>query len=100
MNELTPGTRIYYGGDMANMPETGTILEIRRTRWGNDYQIKYDTGRTTFLPICLFSPIYLGHGGTRFVTLEAYNQYRRNQLTRAGYSPELAAKHDIKSLED
>ena len=30
----------------------------------------------------MISPVYKGHGGTRIVTIEAYNAYRKEQLAK------------------
>ena len=84
--ELTKGTRIYYGGDMANDDGTGTIIEAYVDKWGSFVDITMDDGRKiNGLSIVSFSPEYLGHGGTRFVTLEAYNAFRRTQFERMGF---------------
>jgi len=78
--ELYTGTRIYYGGDMANLPDFGTIKAIEKDRWGVHCSITLDDGREMTINTCLFSPKYLGHGGTRFVTERAYNEYREEQM--------------------
>jgi hypothetical protein len=83
---LTKGTRIYYGGDMANDSGFGTITSVSLGNWGTHYHIKYDDGRKMAIQPCAFSPEYLGHGGTRFVTLDAYNKFRGAQLREIGYS--------------
>ena len=82
--EITKGTRIYYGGDMANNPGFGTITERKQSAYGDYVEVNYDDGRTTCLPIVAFSPEYKGHGGTRFVTLAAYNEYRRKKCLALG----------------
>lgn len=77
LEELPKGKRIYYGGDMANDSGFGTITETISDKWGQFVTIKMDDGRDIkHLPICGFSSEYKGHGGTRFVTIEAYNKYR------------------------
>lgn len=79
LTDLPKETRIYYGGDMANPSGFGTIAGAISDKWGQFITIKMDDGRViNKLPICAFSAEYLGHGGTRFVTLDAYNAYRRN----------------------
>lgn len=83
--ELTKDTRIYYGGDMANNSGFGTITEAVRDKWGSFITIKMDDGRDiNRLPLCAFSAEYLGHGGTRFVTIEAYNAYRQGLCEHMG----------------
>ena len=74
---LTEETRIYYTGDMANDEGTGTIIEVKNTKWGIDIIIKMDDGRDITVSPCNFSDKYKGNGSTRFVTLEAYNTYRK-----------------------
>ena len=84
--ELTKGTRIYYGGDMANDDGTGTIIETYVDRWGSFVNIAMDDGREiNDIRPGAFSEEYKGHGGTRFVTLEAYNAFRRAQFERMGF---------------
>ena len=80
MNDLTKGTRIYYGGDMANKSGFGSITEVIKDRWGTQYQIVLDDGRKMHISASNFSPEYLGHGGTRFVTEAAYNDWREVQM--------------------
>jgi hypothetical protein len=78
--KLYTGTRIYYGGDMANQSDFGTITAIQKDRWGVHVSIILDDGRQTVISSCMFSPKYLGHGGTRFVTEQAYMDYREEQM--------------------
>ncbi len=81
LNDLPVGTRIYYNGDMANQSSLGVITKHRSDKWGQFVDTKLDDGRKQkSLPICIFSPVYLGHGGTRFVTEKAYDEYRANQI--------------------
>ena len=74
---MKEGTRIYYTGDIANDDGTGTITEIKETKWGTDIIIKMDDSRDITVSPCNFSDEYKGNGSTRFVTLEAYNTYRK-----------------------
>jgi hypothetical protein len=77
--KLAVGTRFYYGGDQCNDSAVGTITKIERDTFGTHLRVTYDNGRKTTLEACSFSPVYLGHGGTRFVTLEAYNTFQRER---------------------
>ena len=78
--ELPKDTRIYYGGDMANQSGFGTIIKSYSDKWGSHLDILMDDGREiNNLPSCAFSSEFKGHGGTRFVTIAAYNDFRRNQ---------------------
>lgn len=89
--DLPKGTRIYYGGDMANNDGFGTITGTESDKWGQFVTIKMDDGRNIkHLPICCFSDEYLGHGGTRFVTIEAYNKYRQAIADRNSYLGKIA----------
>jgi hypothetical protein len=86
LTDLPKDTRIYYGGDMANQPGFGTITNTISDKWGQFVNIKMDDGRhINSLPICSFSDEYKGHGGTRFVTVDAYNKYRQDMADRNGY---------------
>jgi hypothetical protein len=75
--ELSVGVEIYYGGDMANHSGFGKIVERTSSRFGDNLKIEMDDGRVINVPPVIFSEKYLGHGGTRFVTREAYDTYRR-----------------------
>ena len=78
------GQRIYNGGDMANPSHFGTISEVRITHYGIDYKIVVDGDdeKPYWIGHCNFSQEYKGHGGTRLVTLEAYQAWRTEQLDR------------------
>ena len=75
--KLEIGMRIYYGGDMANDEGVGTITEISDDRWGSHVEITMDDGREILVDQIAFSSEYKGHGGTRFVTIEAFNDFGR-----------------------
>ena len=70
---ITKGTTIYYTGDMANQEGFGVVAERKVTRWGVELFIEMEDGREMWVSEVVFSPEYKGHGGTRFVTEEAYN---------------------------
>jgi len=81
--QLRPGTRIYYGGDMANDEGFGTIMSQQTDKFGDFLSIKMDDGREfQSLTPALFSEEYLGHGGTRWVTKEAYDRFHRAAIER------------------
>jgi len=82
---LEVGTRVFNGGDMANVEHFGTITAIiRNARFGDQYEITPDPGSERTNPYCIppvmFSEEYKGHGGTRFVTEAAYKEYREKQI--------------------
>lgn len=82
---LPVGTRIFNGGDMANLEHFGTIIKVETDRWGTHYYIKVDDeDREYNIPACAISPEYKGHGGTRIVTIDAYNKYRRAEFAKIG----------------
>lgn len=87
MKELAVGTRIFNGGDMANAEHFGTISHIfRNAHFGDQYEITPDPDSERTKPYCvspaMFSDVYLGHGGTRFVTEQAYQKYRATQIAK------------------
>ena len=85
--DLPKDTRIYYGGDMANNSGFGTITKIISDKWGQFVTIKMDDGQDIVcLPVSAFSPEYKGHGGTRFVTIDAYNKYRQAMADNYGFA--------------
>jgi subtilase family serine protease len=73
---LTKGTEIYTTGDMCNASGFGTIDDVVTESWGTYYKVKMDDGREFNLESYQFSDKYLGHCGTRFVTRQAYNDYK------------------------
>jgi hypothetical protein len=81
-SELYTDTRIYYGGDMANSEGFGTITAIEKNKWGIHVNIELDDGRKMTVSRSQFSDKYLGHGGTRFVTEKAYNNYYQLQFNK------------------
>ena len=85
MTKLEIGTRVFNNGDMANQEHFGTITNIVVSKWGTDIEITPDAGsdRTSSytVPIAAFSPKYLGHGGTRFVTEAAYKEWRAERIS-------------------
>ena len=83
--KLEVGTRIYYSGDIANSKGFGIITKKIA---GGQYnpasvEIKMDDGRVEkMIGEFLFSDKYSGNGSTRFVTEEAYNEYRQAIINR------------------
>ncbi len=81
--DLKKGTRIYYNGDMANDEGFGTITSQQTDKFGDFLTIKMDDGREfRSLSPALFSEEYLGHGGTRWVTEEAWKRFRNKSFER------------------
>jgi len=81
--KLTKGIKIYYGGDMANQEGFGVITENSDIGYGEFVNIKMDDGRDFIqIPVTAFSEKYLGHGGTRFVTKEAYLKWKQEIADR------------------
>lgn len=85
--DLQAGTKIYYGGDMANAESHGIITRRYTDKWGTFVDVKLyeprhdgDDGIVRALPLCSFSEEYKGHGGTRWVTEEAYQKYRAERV--------------------
>ena len=87
MVNLKKGTEIYYGGDMANKEGYGVVTKRYWDHYGNHVDIKMDDGREfKAIYTSMFSREYLGHGGTRFVTKEAYLKWREEQAKKLHYS--------------
>lgn len=80
---LSKGVEIYYGGDMANKPKFGVIINTDDDRFGSWVTVRWENGETDRYSIASFSPVYLGHGGTRFVTKKAYMNWREHSLPSA-----------------
>lgn len=81
---LAVGTEIYNSGDRANRSAFGVVMEIKTDRWGEHIRVRWDGFDLpdSWLETYYFSPVYLGHGGTRLVTKAAYMEWRRDQLLR------------------
>lgn len=92
--QLTIGTRVFNGGDMANVEHFGTITSIK----GHHVGITPDAGSERdgeyFVPACMFHEKYLGHGGTRFVTEAAYKAWREERAAamKAEYDAMMARR--------
>lgn len=82
---LEIGTRIYYGGDMANLEGFGEIVDAKANAYCDDVRVRMDDGRDLWVPRVMFSEAYAGHGGTRFVTEAAYRAWRLRRLRECGY---------------
>ena len=80
--DLTKGTAVYYSGDMANEEGFGSIIMVTEDRWGTHLHILMNDGRTMVLAPHEFSDKYLGHGGTRFVTRAAYDEWKSNLFAK------------------
>jgi len=84
MENLETGTKIYYTGDMANREGFGTITKVGGDRFVSRwYDITMDDGRVfPSLPHTSFSAKFSGGGLTRFVTKQAYQNWRNEQIER------------------
>lgn len=96
--DLPIGTEVYNGGDMANAEHFGVITDHNQGRFGTSVEItpEADSCRSGpyWVTIAVFSRVYLGHGGTRFVTKAEYERWRGQQLAdlQARYREMMAAK--------
>jgi hypothetical protein len=83
IEELPVGTRIHYTGDRCNVGGFGTITKHHlNARFGNQVEIAMDgedAERITVTPSA-FSERYLGHCGSRFVTLAAYREWQAEKM--------------------
>lgn len=80
MKQLEIGTKVYNGGDMANVEHFGVITAIKNGQYQITPDADSDRKNPYWVPFCAFSPIYKGHGGTRFVTKEAYDLFQTERL--------------------
>lgn len=87
------GTRVFNHGDMANIEHFGTITAIESGHYEITPDADSERTKPYCIPFCLFSPVYKGHGGTRFVTEEAYEAFRAEQIaTFQNWRNRLASK--------
>ena len=94
--KLEVGTRIYYTGDMANNEGFGKVVKkIPEGQYNQaSVEIKMDDGREMkMLPELLFSPKYSGNGSTRFVTQQAYQDWKIERIQKI--NAEIEAKKSI-----
>lgn len=94
--QLTIGTRVYNNGDMANVEHFGTITSIKGHHVGITPDADSDRDGEYFVPASMFCEKYLGHGGTRFVTEEAYKTWHEERLAamKAEYDAVIARQRD------
>jgi len=79
------GQKIYYRGDMANLPGWFQITEVIENDYFRGYVLKEIDGEgRTFARVfeSMIHDVDLGHCGTRFVTEEAYKKFREEQLKK------------------
>jgi hypothetical protein len=81
---LQKGQRIYNHGDMANPSHFGTVTDVK----GENYEITPDAGSNYdhgpyWIPQFTLSPVFLGHGGTRIVTEQAYTDWRAVRVSES-----------------
>ena len=79
MTDATIGTRIFNGGDMANVPHWGTIIQVNHDEnWGTSYVIRIDETDDVYgidaysIASVQLGDVYAGNGLTRIVTEAAY----------------------------
>ncbi len=91
IEELPVGTEIFNHGDMANHSHFGVVTGIKRnSRFGDQLEITPVNGpenipcdrKPYYVPPCMFSREYAGHGGTRLVTKATYLAWREAQYSR------------------
>jgi len=102
MLKFNIGQKIYYRGDMANNPGWFEITEIIEDDYFRGYVLKEIDGEgRTFARVfdCMIHEIDKGHGGTRFVTEEAYRKHREEQLKKLQESIARRAKRCNECLE-
>ena len=82
---MKEGDRIYYTGDMANMPSAGTITKIRPPdKWGPEsYDIKFDEERfdgDALETRGIYKSAFTPGPGRRFMLLEEYTADRERRI--------------------
>jgi len=82
--EIEIGLRVYNRGDMANPEHWGVVTKIIKTEGFADQVEITPDAEAERKPYIIFpimiSTIDKGHGGTRIVTEQAYNEFREKQL--------------------
>lgn len=77
------GQRIYYTGDMANRSGWGIITHARPCNWyGVNYTLDMQDGRVFSISPNTITDTFNGHSTYRFVTKEAYDEYRNQALAQ------------------
>lgn len=88
---LEVGTRMFNHGDMANTEHFGTIAEVIETPDGDHHyriQVDDDPAREYAIHADFVSKEYLGHGGSRIVTEEAYHEYWEKRGRTRSHCPQ------------
>lgn len=78
MNKIEIGSKVYYTGDVCNADGWFVLKSIRSNGTFDLHEVDNDR---KFLAVYEIGQVYAGHGGIRFVTEAAYNEYRAAQMT-------------------
>ena len=79
---MNVGTEIYYTGDMANQSGFFVITKIEESHaMLKEIETDHVKRRSINTPVWGIGTTYKGHMGTRFVTRQAYNEFRENALS-------------------
>ena len=73
---LPIGTKVYYTGDMANQDGHFEVFAYR----GSSYDLLEIDGERKFLGVYHIAEVYKGHCGDRFVTQQAWQDYREARI--------------------
>jgi hypothetical protein len=77
------GQRIYYTGDMANRSGWGIITNARPCKWYSlNYMLEMQDGRIFTIHPHMISDTFNGSSTFRFITKEAYDEYRNLALAQ------------------
>lgn len=82
---IKKGTELYNGGDMANNPHFVVVVKIEHSpAFGSHIWVNpIDSDRKIYsISPSMISKEYKGHGGTRIVTRDAYNDYKNKIMER------------------
>ncbi len=76
--------RVFFHGDRANQEGFGSVVETidNKDGFSVERKVKMDDGRVFWVSGNSFSDKYEGNGLTRWVTAEAYEKWRQEQLQR------------------
>lgn len=76
------GDRIHYSGDMANLGCWAKVVELSPTNFGMMVRLKEEgaDGREFLVHDWQIGEVYKGHCNPRFVTEQAFNTFRQEQI--------------------
>jgi hypothetical protein len=96
IENLKIGDTLFNHGDMANEQEFIKIIGINKDNPYCYFEVENQKGEKHFISKFIYSPIYLGHGGTRIVAKTEYENFMTQEYKKLkDYIDTLKLKKEI-----